>query len=271
MLSNPTNNLRNRQRQHQQQNSKPTAFDSVKVHNLPNIQKHGTHCRGKSSPQDSNPASTTNQGYQSTQQHILRETQQQRLVRPGQQFKRVDNDENYLNLPIATPLLTFSDYFPPIPVDTPFHSKIKHEQSNQGFDIVKPILIPFLEIARKKWVWFCCACNSGGFAIFVEVCPSCEHERCLTCDVRKKTRYAICNSATPWDYHYSTTGLEERKGKLMVASLKRAQHTATPVLILLRSNAWVSIFSTAFYCHRLQILPNYTLLEFTRTAFQALE
>lgn len=111
MLSNPTNNLHNRQRQHRRQNSTPTAFESVKVHDLPNIQRHGAHRRGMSldtrrrqtPPQDINTASTTNQGYQSTPQHILRETQQQRLVRPGQQFTRMDNDENYLNSPIATP------------------------------------------------------------------------------------------------------------------------------------------------------------------------
>jgi regulatory protein SWI5 len=111
MLSNPTNNLHNRQRQHRRQNSTPNAFDSVKVHDLPNIQRHGAHRRGisldtrrrQTPPQDINTASTTNQGYQSTQQHILRETQQQSLVRPGQQFTQVDNDENYLNSPIATP------------------------------------------------------------------------------------------------------------------------------------------------------------------------
>lgn len=111
MLSNPTNNLHNRQRQHRRQNSTPTAFDSVKVQNLPNIQRHGAHRRGMSldtrqrqtPPQDTNMTSTTNHGYQSTSQHILRETQQQTLVRPGQHFTRTDNDENYLNSPITTP------------------------------------------------------------------------------------------------------------------------------------------------------------------------
>lgn len=111
MLSNPTNNLHNRQRQHRRQNSTPTAFDSVKVHNLPNIQRHGAHRRGMSldqrprqhSPQDNNSVSTTNQGYQTTPQHILRETQQQRLASPGQNFPTFDNDENYLHSPIVTP------------------------------------------------------------------------------------------------------------------------------------------------------------------------
>jgi regulatory protein SWI5 len=111
MLSNPTNNLQTRQRQHRRQNSTPNAFESVKVSNLPNIQRHGAHRRGmsldtrrrQSPPQDLNTVSNTNQGYQTTQQHILRETQQQRLARPGQQFTTFDNDENYLNSPIVTP------------------------------------------------------------------------------------------------------------------------------------------------------------------------
>jgi regulatory protein SWI5 len=55
------------------------------------------------SPQDNNTVSTTNQGYQTTPQHILRETQQQRLARPGQHFPTFDNDENYLHSPIVTP------------------------------------------------------------------------------------------------------------------------------------------------------------------------
>jgi regulatory protein SWI5 len=108
MLSNPTNNLHNRQRQHRRQNSTPTAFEPVKANNLPNIQRHG-HRRGMSldqrrrqTPPQDHTVSNTNQGYQTTQQHILRETQQQRLVRPGQQFD-FDNDENYLRSPAVLP------------------------------------------------------------------------------------------------------------------------------------------------------------------------
>jgi regulatory protein SWI5 len=110
MLSNPTNNLQNRQRQHRRQNSTPTAFEPVKVNSLPNIQRHA-HRRGMSldqrrrqtPPQETTVSTTNNQGYQTTQQHILRETQQQRLARPGQQFANFDNDENFLNSPIVTP------------------------------------------------------------------------------------------------------------------------------------------------------------------------
>ncbi|KAL3426347.1 metallothionein expression activator [Phlyctema vagabunda] len=112
MLSNPISNLQTRQRQHRRQNSTPTAFEAVKVPTLPNIQRHGAHRRGMSldqrrrqSPTQERPVSiTTNQGYQSTPQHILRETQQQRLVRPGQQYQQhYDNDENYKSSPAVTP------------------------------------------------------------------------------------------------------------------------------------------------------------------------
>jgi regulatory protein SWI5 len=110
MLSNPTNNLHNRQRQHRRQNSTPNAFEPVKVSNLPNIQRHGGHRRGMSldtrrrqTPPQDYMVSNTNPGFQTTQQHILRETQQQRLVRQGQQFLSFDNDENYLNSPNVTP------------------------------------------------------------------------------------------------------------------------------------------------------------------------
>jgi regulatory protein SWI5 len=111
MLSNPTNTLHNRQRQHRRQNSTPTAFNPVKANNLPNIQqKHGVHRRGMSLDQRRRPTppqdvtvNNTNLGYQTTQQqHILRETQQQRLARPGQPFN-LNNDETYLSSPAITP------------------------------------------------------------------------------------------------------------------------------------------------------------------------
>jgi len=111
MLSNPTSNLQNRQRQHRRQNSTPTAFEPTKVNNnnLPHIQRHG-HRRGMSldqrrrqTPPQETQVSNTNQGYQTTPQHILQETQQQRLARPGQQYTTYGNDENYLNSPIVTP------------------------------------------------------------------------------------------------------------------------------------------------------------------------
>ena len=110
MLSNLTSNLQTRQRQHRRQNSTPTAFEPVKVSNLPNITRHA-HRRGMSldqrrrhtPPQEITVSTTNNQGYQTTQQHILQETQQQRLARPGQHLTNVDDDESYLNSPIISP------------------------------------------------------------------------------------------------------------------------------------------------------------------------
>lgn len=110
MLSNPSHNLQNRHRQHRRQNSTPTAFDAVKANNLPPVQRHA-HRRGMSLDtrprpiqQQGQSVSNTNIGYQTTQQHILRETQQQRLVRPGQQpFPVYDNDENHFVSPLVTP------------------------------------------------------------------------------------------------------------------------------------------------------------------------
>jgi regulatory protein SWI5 len=113
MLSNPTSNLHARQRAHRRQNSTPTAFEAVKIPNLPNVNRqqqqhhhqHLGHRRGLSldtrqraatsmtqtpSPvttttrQDFTTVSTTtNQGI-ATQHHVLREAQQQRIqARPG--------------------------------------------------------------------------------------------------------------------------------------------------------------------------------------------
>lgn len=110
MLSNPSNNLQNRHRQHRRQNSTPTAFDAVKANNLQPVQRHA-HRRGMSldtrprpNQQQGQSVNNTNIGYQTTQQHILQETQQQRLVRPGQQpFPVYDNDENQFVSPLVTP------------------------------------------------------------------------------------------------------------------------------------------------------------------------
>ncbi|KAB8292940.1 hypothetical protein EYC80_007304 [Monilinia laxa] len=95
---------------YRRQNSTPTAFDAVKANNLPPVQRHA-HRRGMSLDTRPRPiqqqdqlVSNTNIGYQTTPQHILRETQQQRLVRPGQQpFPIYDNDENQFVSPLVTP------------------------------------------------------------------------------------------------------------------------------------------------------------------------
>jgi len=100
MLSNPNPSLQQRHRLHRRQNSTPTAFEAMKVPNLPAqaLQRRQSHRRGQSldqrspqrqqSLQGDQSVSITNQGSQSYQQHILRETQQQRLAPPGQQQGR---------------------------------------------------------------------------------------------------------------------------------------------------------------------------------------
>ncbi|CAD6501318.1 BgTH12-01570 [Blumeria graminis f. sp. triticale] len=109
MLSNPTNALHSRQRQHRRQQSTPTAFDSVKISDLPNIQRNHGHRRGMSldqrrrqTPPQDRLVCSINPGF-TTPQHLLRETQQQRLVRPGVPNVQFGDDHNYLNSPVVTP------------------------------------------------------------------------------------------------------------------------------------------------------------------------
>ncbi|KAM7221993.1 metallothionein expression activator [Rhypophila decipiens] len=106
MLSNPpqVSGLHSRQRQHRRQNSTPSAFEGVKIAPLPNFQQQRqsvSHRRGLSLDtrrqqppppitttlrQDytTTPSTTTtNPGLSTTPQHVLRETQQQRIARPG--------------------------------------------------------------------------------------------------------------------------------------------------------------------------------------------
>ncbi|POS84506.1 hypothetical protein EPUL_003869 [Erysiphe pulchra] len=111
MLSNPNSNLHLRQRQHRRQNSTPSAFEPLKVSSLPKIQKHHGHRRGMSldqrrrqTPPQDRMISHVSTGYLSTPQHILRETQQQRLICPGQQYMQYSsNDDSYLSSPVVTP------------------------------------------------------------------------------------------------------------------------------------------------------------------------
>ncbi|PBP20035.1 C2H2 transcription factor Swi5 [Diplocarpon rosae] len=90
MLSNPTNALHSRQRQHRRQQSTPNAFEAVKASNLPTIQRHNSHRRGMSL--DTRRRQSPPQDYM-----------QQRLARPGQHFAQFDNDENYLHSPSVPP------------------------------------------------------------------------------------------------------------------------------------------------------------------------
>ncbi|KIX00748.1 uncharacterized protein Z518_09813 [Rhinocladiella mackenziei CBS 650.93] len=94
MMSNPPSSLQQRQRLHRRQNSTPVvAFEAMKVAaNMP-PQRQNLHRRGQSFDQQRSPirkhqegstVSITNLGPIHGQQ-ILREAQQQRIARPGQQ------------------------------------------------------------------------------------------------------------------------------------------------------------------------------------------
>ncbi|KAH7154911.1 hypothetical protein B0J13DRAFT_212688 [Dactylonectria estremocensis] len=129
MLSNP-NGLHARQRQHRRQNSTPTAFEGVKIPNLPNTTQRQAagHRRGLSldvrrhhhnNSSSASPTArqnfmvsthTNNTGLASTSQHrVLREAQQQRIqARPGTQQHPYANlapggSENYMISPHGTP------------------------------------------------------------------------------------------------------------------------------------------------------------------------
>ena len=96
MMSNPPSVLQQRQKLHRRQNSTPVAFEAMKVPHLPpTIQRHDSHRRGQSLDQRSpvrgqyrqtgSTVSITNTGSATIGQQILREAQQQKLARPGQQ------------------------------------------------------------------------------------------------------------------------------------------------------------------------------------------
>jgi hypothetical protein len=99
-MSNPPSVLQQRQRLHRRQNSTPVAFEAMKVPSLPPaIQRQNSHRRGQSLDQRSptrgqnrqqqqigSTVSITNPGLSANIGHqILREAQQQKLARPGQQ------------------------------------------------------------------------------------------------------------------------------------------------------------------------------------------
>ncbi|KAK8873608.1 Metallothionein expression activator [Apiospora arundinis] len=126
MLSHPPQSgLQARQqhlRQHRRQNSTPTATEAMKIatnSNLPQMHPYQqsqqqqqqrqrmSHRRGMSLDTRRHPMHTpTRQEFPTTPQHVLRETQQQRIARPGhsqQAISNLANDENYLMSPHGTP------------------------------------------------------------------------------------------------------------------------------------------------------------------------
>jgi regulatory protein SWI5 len=180
MLSNPTpqSNLHLRQRLHRRQNSTPTAFEAVKIEaqpNSPNLHqprpRHGvSHRRGLSldtrrqqlSPstarttvgQDFTTVSTTTttntKGLATHPQQVLRESQQQRAVRPGLRTPRnfdvqnTQDGENYLLSPQGTPHSQRFHSFVPQGANVPVSSqdfsdylgKMNVDLKRQQFDFI---------------------------------------------------------------------------------------------------------------------------------------
>ncbi|KAI9771405.1 MAG: hypothetical protein M1835_006433 [Candelina submexicana] len=87
MLSNPNTNLHQRQRQHRRQNSTPTVFETTKVPLLPAkpTQRQGPHRRRLSLDHRSPHRRQAPLTPQDDITHTLREAQQHKLARPGQQ------------------------------------------------------------------------------------------------------------------------------------------------------------------------------------------
>lgn len=107
-MSNPPSSLQQRQRLHRRQNSTPVvAFEAMKVSTNMPPQRQNSHRRGQSFDQQQrspirkyhhgSTVSMTNLG-QIHGQQILREAQQQKIARPGQQQHQTNT---HLDLPIS--------------------------------------------------------------------------------------------------------------------------------------------------------------------------
>lgn len=96
MMSNTPSSLQSRQRLHKRQNSTPVAFEAMKVPMPPTtVQRHSLHRRGQSYDMARTPIRRQNHNGSAVSintnigpihgQPILREAQQQKMTRPGQQ------------------------------------------------------------------------------------------------------------------------------------------------------------------------------------------
>lgn len=144
MMSNPPSSLQQRQRLHRRQNSTPVvAFEAMKVTaSMPQQPRQNLHRRGQSfdlqrSPirkqQHGSAVSMTNLGSFNGQQ-ILREAQQQRIVRPGQQNQHQQN--MHISIPNSPDCGMFpvtSNSIPPSPYDNMTMNAIMH-QNSPGMD-----------------------------------------------------------------------------------------------------------------------------------------
>jgi len=140
-MSNPPSSLQQRQRLHRRQHSTPVvAFEAMKVStSMPQQPRQNLHRRGQSfdlqrSPirkqQHGSTVSMTNLGSIHGQQ-ILREAQQQRIVRPGQQHPNM-----HISIPNSPDCGMFpvtSNSIPPSPYDNMTMNALMH-QNSPGMD-----------------------------------------------------------------------------------------------------------------------------------------
>lgn len=147
-MSNPPSSLQRRQGLHRRQNSTPIAFEAMKVQMPPaNIQRQNVHRRGQSydisrSPirrhQHTGSAVSMNTNIGSIHgQQILREAQQQRTTRPGQQQRNPQLDTTVTqqcgffpqSQPFSeTPYNMTMNVFMPVPQDMMPHSQFQDMQ-----------------------------------------------------------------------------------------------------------------------------------------------
>lgn len=142
-MSNPPSSLQQRQRLHRRQNSTPVAaFEAMKVTaSMPQQPRQNLHRRGQSFDQQRSPirkhqqgstVSMTNLGSIHGQQ-ILREAQQQKIARPGQQQQHLTMQ---MDMPISPECGMFpatSSSMPVSPYENMTMNGMMHQHS-QGID-----------------------------------------------------------------------------------------------------------------------------------------
>jgi hypothetical protein len=151
MMSNPPSSLQQRQRMHRRQNSTPVAsFEAMRVNTSMPQQRQTFHRRGQSFDQQRSPIRKHHHGStvsmtdigQIHGQQILREAQQQRIPRPGQQHQQHHHhhQQNQINMNIEMPISPACGIFTAMPNSlpgTPYENMTMNEimhQNSQAID-----------------------------------------------------------------------------------------------------------------------------------------
>lgn len=141
-MSNPPSSLQQRQRMHRRQNSTPVAsFEAMRVNTSMPQQRQTFHRRGQSFDQQRSPIRKHHHGStvsmtdigQLHGQQILREAQQQRIPRPGQQHQH--HQPNQMNMNIEMPMSPSCGIFTAMPNSlpgTPYENMTMNEIMHQN-------------------------------------------------------------------------------------------------------------------------------------------